>query len=351
MRSRPKTGVLAVAAASLALAALAPLPALADGPVRLTLHLGSRCLTGHKTTSDPITVKVLRSDGKVLETRQDDTTELEWRICFAHAPIAGDRIRLVHFNKDRTVRVPELTIGLDRVTNVVRGHAPAGKPIGLAYVACDAAGHCADGPAVMVIANSHGRYRKDLSPAIDIDGSDLVRAEYTNAHEDLFYRGARAPYMTITSPDRISLSCLPRGTTTVRLLSSTGVLRAVGSFHMQRDCGTVSGRFRKHGHSVNIHAGDRVKSDFASDAKLIWPTSVAVAASGYAYSMRCFPDAEAYLTILVNGSVIWSYAVTTDADGRYSQSAGYQLIPPGATVRVACESSRGDRVTASGKAS
>ena len=33
-----------------------------------------------------------------------------------------NRIRLVHFTLDRTVRVPDLTASLDRVTNVVRGH-------------------------------------------------------------------------------------------------------------------------------------------------------------------------------------------------------------------------------------
>jgi hypothetical protein len=317
--------------------------------VKLTLRLGSRCLTGHKTSADPITVKLLRSDGKALETRHDDTTELEWSICFVHTPVAGNRIRLVHFNHDRTVSVPDLTIALDRVTNVVHGHAPAGKTVDLTYAACDAAGRCGKSPAVTVNANSHGRYRKDLSPSIDIDGSDVVRASYTNSHEDRFYRDARAPYMTITSPDRISLSCLPIGTTTVRLLSATGALRAIKSFHSQGVCGTVSGRFRKNGHAVNIHAGDRIRSDFASDARLVWPT-VSVAAHGYSYSGRCFPEAEWYLSILVDGSVIGSYAGTTDADGRFSQPAGYQLIPPGATVRVACESSRGDRVTASAKA-
>ena len=349
MRSRPMSGVLAVTMASLAFATLAPLPALADGPVKLTLRLGGRCVNGHKTTGDPITVKLLRSDGRVLETRHDDTTELEWTICFVHAPVAGNRIRLIHFNQDRTVGVPDLTIALDRVTSVARGHAPIGKTIELTYASCDAAGGCGKSPAVTVTANSHGRYRKDLSPSIDIDGSDVVRASYTNSHDDRFYRDARSPYMTITSPDGMSLSCLPIGTTTVRLLSATGVLRAIKSFHTQRDCGTVSGRFRKNGHAVNIHAGDRIKSDFASDARLVWP-SVSVAASGYAYSGRCFPEVDWYLTILVDGSVIGSYAGTTDADGRFSQPAGYQLIPPGATVRVACESSRGDRVTASAKA-
>ena len=77
-----------------------------------------------------------------------------------------------------------LTVGLDRVTGAVHGHAPAGKTIDLTYAACDAAGGCAKSSPVTATANSHGRYRKNLSPSIDIDGSDLVRASYTNSHDD-----------------------------------------------------------------------------------------------------------------------------------------------------------------------
>jgi hypothetical protein len=69
----------------------------------------------------------------------------------------------------------------------------------------------------------------------------------------------------------------------------------------------------------------------------------------YSYSGRCFPETGWYLRILDGGDPIGSYAGTTDADGRFSV-LGYQLIPPGATLRLACESSRGDRVTASAKA-
>ncbi len=85
MRFRPMPGMLAVAAASLAFAVLAPLPALADGPTSLTLQLGSRCLTGHKPSDLPVKVRLLRSDGTVIETRHDDTIDLNWSIVSARS--------------------------------------------------------------------------------------------------------------------------------------------------------------------------------------------------------------------------------------------------------------------------
>lgn len=348
MLFRPTYGARAVVAATLAVAVLAPGPALADGPLNMELRLGSRCVTGHKPTDQPVKVKLLRRDGRALETRQDASTDFEWRICFRdHVPAAGNRIRLTNGAFVRTVSVPDLTAALDRVTNVVRGRAPAGRTVDLVYGACDSEGVCAKVLPGPVTANSHGRYRKDLSRSIDIDGSDIVRAIYTNSGGDRFYREGRAPYMTITGPNRFKLSCLPAGTTILRLLSPTGALRASKTFHATRGCRTVSGTFRRNGHAVNIHTGDRIRSDFASDARMTWPSPF-VAASGYDYSGRCLPNVDWHLTI-IDGDSTATYSGQTDADGRFSQM-GYQLIAPGAALRLTCESIRGDRVTASGKA-
>lgn len=350
MLFRPMRGVVAVVAASLALAVLMPLPAVADGPLSVKMRLGSHCLGGHKPAADPVTVRLLRSNGTQLESRRDDTTGLEWSVCFTHRPVAGNRIRLVHFTLDRTVRVPDLTASLDRVTNVVRGHAPAGKAITLVHGGCDAQGVCAKSLPITATANSEGRYRKDLSSSsIDIDGSDIVRASYTTSQGDVFERQGRAPYMTVSRPGRISLTCLPAGTTTVRLLSETGKLRATRTFRTQGSCGSASGTFRRNGRPVQLHAGDRIRSDFASDARMVWPSAY-VAASGYESSGRCVPNADAYLTILDDGMVIGRYSISLGPTGRF-RDVGYQLIPPGAALLLVCESVRGDRVRASGTAS
>jgi hypothetical protein len=340
-----RTSRVLVVVAILAAAAASSAPALADGPLNLTLRLGSHCLSGHKPSDQRVTVKLLRSDGTVLETRHDDTIEFHWAACFTdHVPVAGNRIRLVNGATDRTVRVPDLTLTVDRAASVIDGHAPAGKTLEIGYSWCDAAGGCSIETGYMTTANSHGRYRKDLSASEDIDGSDRVRADYVTAQGDRFSRRTTAPYMTITSPDRFSLSCMPRGTTTIRLSSATGVLRASKSFTTHRDCATVSGRFRKGGDAVNIHVGDRITSDFAVDAKLTWPR-VSVAGSGYDYSGRCFPNVQAEFLVDHDG-VIARHSIDTDSDGRFS-ATGYQLFVAGDKLRLVCESARGDRVSKS----
>jgi hypothetical protein len=346
MLSRPIRVVLAVV---VALGVLAPGQVLADGPLNVRLRLGSRCVTGHKPADTPVTVRLLRSDGKVLETRRDETSDLDWSVCFVrHTPVKGNRIQLDHGSFDRNVRVPDLTIALDRVTNVVRGHAPAGRTIELAYAACDSDGICLKSPPVMVAADSRGRYRKDLSPSIDIDGSDIVRVGRRSSNDDYFYRVGRAPWMTITRPDRFTLSCLPTGTTTLRLLSATGALRAIKAFRTERTCRTFDGRFRRNGHAVNIRKGDRITSSFANDARMVWP-SPSVVVSGATYSGRCFANADWHLTIGPGGSIA-TYSGPTDDEGRFLV-VGYQIIPSGASLRLTCESIRGDRVVVSGKAS
>ena len=342
LQFRPLVGALATA--SLAAAALAPLPAAADGPVYVKLQLGDRCVAGHKTSDDPITVKLLRSNGTVIQTRHDDTTDLTWKVCFSssHVPVHGNRLRLIHFTTDRTVSIPDLTVALDRATSVVRGHGPVGKTIELDALSCDAIGKCTEDPPVMVTANGQGRYHKDLSPDIDIDGSDVASAGYTNSHQDVFVARGQAPYMTITKPDKVTLSCMPAGNTTVKVRSHAGVLRASRTFHIGHDCGSATWTL----HLISLHTGDRIMSDFASDANVVWPR-MSVSAHDTRFSVRCFPDTYAFLSVTDNGTTATD-RLTTDAEGRYS--TGASTIPEGAALRVVCESKPGDRVVAKARA-
>ncbi len=273
---------LVLVACLMSAGALAPTTALADGPLALRMQVGGTCVAGHKPTGDPITVKLLRSDGTTRATRTDSTTELEWKVCFS-VPVAGERVKLsTSFAPVRTVRIPVLTAVADRVTNVVTGRGPAGGELSIKYYSCHP-GECSPAPSRLTTVNSQGRYHKDLStgssPA-DIDGSDKIEVSYQNSHNDSFTRTTYAPYMEIKAPNTIHVSCLPKGTTTLKLRSSGGTLRATRSFTLGKDCGSASGSFRKNGDAVNVHVGDRVTADFASDASLKWPVMAVTAPAG-----------------------------------------------------------------------
>ncbi len=81
------------------------------------------------------------------------------------------------------------------------------------------------------------------------------------------------------------------GTTTVRLLSATGVLRTSKAFHTRRACGTGVGQV-PHGWPRRPYprwGPHHVRLRERREAGLAAPS---VAASGYTYSVRCFPNAR-----------------------------------------------------------
>ena len=346
MRNRSLTRGLVLIACLVSAGALAPAGALADGPLALRMQVGGTCVAGHKPTGDPITVKLLRSDGTTRATRTDSTTELEWKVCFS-VPVAGERVKLsTTFAPVRTVRIPVLTAVADRVTNIVTGRGPVGGELSIKYYSCHP-GECSPAPSRLTTVNSQGRYHKDLStgssPA-DIDGSDKIEVSYQNNHNDSFTRTTFAPSMEIKAPNTIHVSCLPKGTTTLKLRSSGGTLRATRSFTLGKDCGSASGSFKKNGDAVNVHVGDRVTADFASDAQLKWPgLSMTAPLGGHAVTLHCVPSAD--FMVRVRAASAESYIGTTDANGDFTADlTSHWTFQSGDHLDLACETNRGDRV-------
>ena len=332
-----------VATALLAVGALAPVPALAKVALHLELRMGSSCMSGYKPTLDRIKVKLLRADGTALETAHDDSGLLTWSLCFDRIPVAGNKLQMINgTTQDRTITVPDLTLVVDRVTSVVSGHAPAARTIDIHYAECYP-DRCDKTPPLSTTANSHGRYRRDLSSSsIDIDGSDLLAVTYQNGPGDRFTRNATAPYFEIAKPNRISVACLPRGTTTVRLLDSGGTLRAIRSFTATRACSGSNGSFRRNGHAVNVHTGDRIISDLATDARLVWPT-MSVTGTGTQLFGRCIANVR-WVVLVSRNATSASYSGTTDSTGYLTLITPAWTYQGGDTLDLVCETPRGDRV-------
>ena len=341
MRIRSLPGTLVLVAGILAAGALAPVPATAKVGLQLTLPVGGACLSGYKPNFDRIRVKLLRSDGTARETAHDDNANYDWALCFHHVPVPGDKLQMINGTAlDRTVTVPHLTVQADRVTNLVSGRGPAGKDLQLAYLDCYPAG-CL-GHAYVVSVNSNGRYHDDLSTSsVDIDGSDEVNILYQTALGDQFTSATAAPYFELTKPNQLFLSCLPRGTSTVRLLTAGGTLRASRSFHATKDCSGSFGSFRKDGHAVSVHIGDKITSDLATDARLVWP-SMSVEGQGTTLSGKCLADSR-YVVFVSRGSTSSPFGGTTGSDGHFTKATAW-TFQAGDTLDLTCESNRGDRV-------
>jgi hypothetical protein len=342
MRIRSVPGTFLLAAGIVATSLLAPVPALAKIGLQFDLQLGGPCLAGYKPTADPIKVKLLRSDGHALETAHDNSTNVTWGVCFDRVPVAGNKIQLINgSDQDRTVTVPRLTLEVDRVTSVIKGRGPAGKTLLVSYRECYPAG--CDAPVEMSTpVNGNGRYHRDLSAsAIDIDGSDQINAQYQTIHGDRFTRITYAPYMEIIKPNKIFAGCLAQGSTTLRLRTSGGTLRATRTFHASTDCSGFFGSFKKNGHAVNVHTGDRISSDLATDASLVWP-AMSVNGSGTTVSGRCIASSR-YVVFFRNSSSSTSTSGTTDGTGHFSTTVLWSF-DPGDRLDLICETSRGDHV-------
>jgi len=347
MRIRSLPGTLVLVAGIVAAGVLAPMPALAKVALHMTLNMGSSCLGGDKPTSDPIKVKLLRSDGSALETTHDDTTSLiGWGICFQHhIPVAGEKLQMINgTTQDRTITIPDLTLVVDRVSSIAGGHGPAGKSIELTYTDCYPSGCDSPAPPFVLTVNSRGHYHKNLSAsAFDIDGWDELQTDYVNSFQDRFTRATYAPYVEITKPNQIFVSCVPPGTTTVRLLTSTGTLRASRSFHATADCSGFFGSFRKNGHAVNVHVGDRITSSLATDARFTWPTmSITGALTGDSLLGTCLAHSR-YVVFITRGGSGTTWSGTTDSHGILSGTPSW-TFQTGDHLDLVCETHQGDHV-------
>ena len=342
MRLGKWPGGLMLAAVVVGAGVLSPVPALGKIALQFDLQLGSSCLSGYKPTTDPIKVKLLRSDGRALETAHDDSTTDTWDLCFDRVPVSGNKIQLINgSDQDRTVTVPRLTLEVDRVNSAIKGRAPAGKTLLISYHECYPAG--CDAPQQMATTvNGNGRYHWDLSTSpIDVDGSDRVDAQYQTIHGDRFTRTTFAPVMEIIKPNKLYAGCLPRGDTFLSLRSAGGTLRAVRTFHASTDCSGFFGSFRKNGHAVNIHIGDKVSSNLAADASLVSP-AMSVNGSSATVSGACIANSR-YVVFISRGGSGTSTSGTTDGTGHFSTPVTWSFIA-GDGLDLICETNRGDHV-------
>ena len=147
--------------------------------------------------------------------------------------------------------------------------------------------------------------------------------------------------MEIIKPNKIFMSCLPRGDTTLRLRTSGGTLRATRTFHASTDCSGFFGSFKKNGKAVNIHTGDRISSDLATDASMVWP-AMSVDGSANTVSGKCIANSR-YVVFVSRNSSSTSTSGTTDGTAHLSTTLPWTFTT-GDRLDLICETTRGDHV-------
>ncbi len=319
-------------------------PAAATDPVTVRVAIGDRCVSGLKPPGDLVKLVLWTGAGTYLGSQEDASSDGSYAFCFAHRVKAGYRITITDGDASRRVTVPDLTIAADRITDVVSGRGPASKHVTILFSDCSLTG-CAGFSSVDRTVDGQGRYRRDLTSHLDLQGADRLALTYTDGHGDVFDTPQEhVPYLQLSKPNRIHIECQPARVVSVTLRSASGRLRAGRSFARAGGCALPDATFRKHGTAVNIAVGDIIRSDLASDARVVWP-HLAVSWTGTAVSVRCLPSSPVDVRVFRAGVQRFATSATTDAGGHYDDSAtGFTALANDA-LELTCATAKGDRIT------
>ncbi|MFO1541419.1 MAG: hypothetical protein ACKOTZ_13405 [Chloroflexota bacterium] len=330
--------------------ALVPAGSLAAPSVRFQLAIGNASFEG---TADPdlvFTVVVTGADGTVKD-RETITADSDgyWRSSVgARGNIAaGDRFRArVGSVTVGSLRVPQLTVQGDRVTDRVRGRAPAGSTVSVRLITCPTGladiGTCDVGMDVDRPVDAKGRWSWNAASE-EPRGGDRIYATWSSGGSTVLVPGL-FPFLSVRiGTSRLEGAILPGSRSRVSLERSgrrVATARALG----YGTVGFIWARFRNAaGRNVAVAAGDIVRAPFAGDAELeVSSVSISVTGGTSAASGVCLPGGT--------GALAWgsgetrSYrGLTIGVDGTWDAEL-VPAPPAGATFELSCATQAGDVV-------
>lgn len=327
-------------------------PAAAAAQLRFDIGVRQRCVFGSAPGADQVTVALLGPDGKRRDRKRTTPTSGQWSVCFAVVVRSGDRVRAVQGSLDRAVRVPSMSITVNRVTDVLAGTAPKGKDLVLRIGPCitpDRAtcSELVDSPAR---SDAKGRYRRDMTSVRDIRGADQVQVVYENTAGDTFTARTFAPSFAVTAAGRASLSCAPSGTHRVTARRSDGTLKGSATFPGPQACSAAtpaSKRLKRAGKNIGVVLGNVLRSDIATDARFTWP-DMSVSRDGDGAAGRCFRNGRFLVEVFRSdgGALVrvGRRSGTAAGDGGFTATAIPDFsVQTGDRLRVTCQTLRGDR--------
>lgn len=275
--SRRVRPLAAVATLTLAAAAVAPTSANASPSFVFYVFYGSPCVNGTGPANDTLTITLRNGAGTLVGTRSATTNgsgAISMSSCFNRGITGLDHIKATDKSVSRGIAVPKLTINVNRVTDVVSGHAPAGKSV--TFSGC----HYAQWLDCMsitggVTATGSGTYSKDFTPTVDLRGTDFVYADYFGPAGDRFEVERYVQTMQVDVGTKYLLGYTNPGThVTVQLKTASGTLKGTASDVADAASGYWSANLRNSGGTaVMARAGQTVRGTWAGDGALTIPTT------------------------------------------------------------------------------
>lgn len=337
-RSVRRRDVLPVA---LAVALLIPaIPAHAAPAFTWNSLLRGSCGSGTAPKAANLTIILRSSAGKELDRTSTiasaDTGA--FAVCFTKAEVApGRTITIKSGPAGRTITVPRVTLGVNRVTDVISGRAPAGMNIAIGYTDVAVDGEFPY-PGLPRKADAQGRYLLDYTNRADIRGGDTVNVVATTGGGDTFSLTVPVAGMILRPRGGASadVTGAEDATVTLRLRTKAGTLLASASRFLRAGT-TGQMTLRKNGMAVTPAAGQVVTGTFASDARMIIPSPAIEADAGIeAVAGTCFADQELLVRNVTQGTS--SYG-TADGSGTFLVLLEQD---PGDGIAVDCHDRHGD---------
>jgi hypothetical protein len=181
-----------------------------------------------------------------------------------------------------------------------------------------------------------------------VAGTDRFEIQFITNLSDHIRAFTEVPHLEVSLPGEVHIGCEPVGNHVVRLRREDGALRGVARFHAPEECWGSTRHFKRDGERVRIKRGNRIVSDLAADARLVWPI-MAVDAAGMQVAGRCFPNARMVVFITRGPSGTTAPGATT-SDGTFSIATSWTFAA-GDRLYLVCETPRGDQARFEAEAS
>ena len=300
-RSFSRAATVAALIASVLLGLTDAAPAAAVGPVS-TFEVQPRtyCVSGYGAPSTTLTIRLRTGSGDLLAKRvlTTDASTGWWTSCLGVDILPTDELSANDGSNLRTFVVPEFTLKVNRVTDVLSGVGPANEQIVLDVAPCHGWQGCDTPVEHTMTSSSAGAFSYDFTALHNFRGGDGVSGAWTSPFGDLVGVFGSAPNMSVTVAGAdVTGRGTPGTLVTFTLRNAAGTKIASGRDIADEDGAFAAPLSNAAGSWVRIAVGNKVIGSFASDAKMtVKSFAVNASAAADTISATCFPNADFQVT-------------------------------------------------------
>jgi hypothetical protein len=340
-----------VVTAVTALAVIAPGPVLGAIP-RIDIGTEESCARGEWPDGTLVTFTLEPADPAALGQEVPVTADGGEAIaCFDPPMSPGDQLTVAADGEARSITIERLAfVTIDRVADVVRVAAPAGRRVRVRVDRCllseGFSPACADALLRKVIATG-GTAAIDTTGSLDLRGFDLVTAIMRNATGDRYLAFRAVPVFFVSEVGRPFIGGrMPPGPAVPFRLREVPRGAVLATTTLGDD--DAPGRFQDAAGDVPIMPGNAVVGDFARDAKMRVPAMITlVDPATDRVEATCFRNgAWAFNAFASGGRDGGELRGTAAADGSIViETAGTIDLENGHDLRLRCMTGKGDAIS------